>query len=518
MRVLISIGVDFVTGFTRLHSAASGAYEVSKWASACGFTAFTFTDPDRLEMSGLKREVTEIVKQDGIEHLCVYFAGHGLVPSPNSELWLLRNALEDSGDAIDYVQTVFNARTLGIPHVSLISDTCRSTARNQGEQAIRGQSLFPNLKRSDRVEIDTLMSTKRGTEAFETQDYGVYTQTVLEAVKNPSKFSIPLERRDHLDLLTANHLGKFLEKEVGQRIAELDARAVQVPDHIAESHLPNHLVSFPAGVSEIPTPEPKARKHFWERIRSFQFKRQIPTFGQENYPELLYFYDSIVLSGSREFEFLGLTEGANMVVEDATIYRPKGLNHAVRRGTQIAPIPRAPEYSTEVFNQNEQFGFWFISGPRGQFFERELNFDRRVALNALQAGVFRIENHAEIADVASHVKGNPMLGILTAYAYALAGEGRQIRSLKKTMLEDLNGYLPFDIVLLDTMFSDEGPDEVQSIIGNMPILTQGWSYLLNCDSLATEEHRLLSRFLVPSIWTTFNEGCLELDSFKDLRK
>ncbi|MBV7708149.1 hypothetical protein NOVA_35755 [Nocardia nova] len=58
----------------------------------------------------------------------VYFAGHGVLLAPGSEIWFLSDALHDSGDMINVVATAESARLAGIPHVILISDACRSQA------------------------------------------------------------------------------------------------------------------------------------------------------------------------------------------------------------------------------------------------------------------------------------------------------------------------------------------------------------------------------------------------------
>src|SRR5437764_9229156 len=104
LRACVSIGVNQVSNAPTLpvlRAAADGADRFAAWAGQQGFEAFAFTDKSgALDIRTIKRQIAAIVQAGTYSQLVIYFAGHGLLRTWDTEVWLLSDAAQDSNEAV----------------------------------------------------------------------------------------------------------------------------------------------------------------------------------------------------------------------------------------------------------------------------------------------------------------------------------------------------------------------------------------------------------------------------------
>ncbi len=266
-RACIAIGVDEVldaANLPRLSAAASGARTFAKWASSPEqqFESFCFTDETGpLSISVIKEKIRSITKSGSYSQLVVYFAGHGILKSWDTEVWLLSDAATDPNEAVNLTGSVSLARQSGIPHVIFISDACRSLASDVRLAQITGSPVFPiHPVTSQRPEIDTFYATLPGDPSYEVPapqsaaDYrGIFTECLLYGLEGPDQSVCEMvgEQDQQRWVVSSRSLKPWLEREVPQQLQGVSIALNQVPELRVESQHPKYLAMLPA-----PPPRP----------------------------------------------------------------------------------------------------------------------------------------------------------------------------------------------------------------------------------------------------------------------
>ena len=87
----VAIGGNKTGHLTPLGGAASGAERFAHWAEAQGMDVTTVTDTDGpVRLNDILDVIEPIVRAQTYDKLVVFFAGHGFLLGPLTELWLLQ--------------------------------------------------------------------------------------------------------------------------------------------------------------------------------------------------------------------------------------------------------------------------------------------------------------------------------------------------------------------------------------------------------------------------------------------
>ncbi|MEB2777461.1 caspase family protein [Algoriphagus sp. D3-2-R+10] len=219
MKFVISIGVNNVKGLPTLGAAASGAIEFDTWAKSQGYKTKIFTDLEDTQVSqnDIFNEINRIVEEKTCEMLIIFFSGHGILRSPNQEVWLLSNAKNNPNESINLTGSIDYARTTGIPYIVFISDACRILPAEL-QFTGNGSVIFPIYDDNNHeCAIDVLYATRPGSPANEynslvnSEKFGLFTQSILEILngKYPETIWPKLEGESNLlNFYDANSLIK----------------------------------------------------------------------------------------------------------------------------------------------------------------------------------------------------------------------------------------------------------------------------------------------------------------------
>ncbi|KGD88116.1 hypothetical protein JL37_26435 [Achromobacter sp. RTa] len=172
-RAIVLVGVSRTQGdLGRLEAVESAVDRMESWAREQGIPEdriVRLTDgADRpVTVRRIYRVIDRLIGLDTLEQLIVYFSGHGCMLG-RSEFWLLSEAPADPNAAVNLEVCFDLARYGRIPHVVLISDACRTVAKDVLQSRIYGASIFPNFNdgRSGRG-VDIFYATSPGAPALE---------------------------------------------------------------------------------------------------------------------------------------------------------------------------------------------------------------------------------------------------------------------------------------------------------------------------------------------------------------
>ena len=195
-RAGVFVGVDRTGQLQTLNDAAAGAERMHQWALGQGMSdgsqAILLTDRGGKKVTPdmIFDAIKSVIDGPGVDHLLVYFAGHG-VNINRSEHWLLSDAPVRTSAAVNVAGSVDLARYCGIPYVVFVSDACRSAPEGIQAQNVRGVDVFPNDGASDRAQpVDQFFACRLGKTAAEIRDpaeaangfSALYTGAFLDAV------------------------------------------------------------------------------------------------------------------------------------------------------------------------------------------------------------------------------------------------------------------------------------------------------------------------------------------------
>ena len=263
----VVIGVNKTGGLPPLAGAVTGAKEFADWAKTQGMAVQLLTDETGdLPLSTIAKAVKEVIEARTYEKLVVYFAGHGFLLSPQTELWLLSGAPDYSYEAVNLQLSRDYARYSGIPHVIFVSDACRSGGPTHRHRSVTGAAMFSTPAAYDQDgEVDTFYATRPGDTALEygneqeaVDNYkGLFTECLLGALEGgePSVVQETSEGNLKRWLVLSRPLKEYLLEAVPQRAAAISIKLSQSPEVRVETQLPKffgELAFAPtrAGLSE----------------------------------------------------------------------------------------------------------------------------------------------------------------------------------------------------------------------------------------------------------------------------
>jgi hypothetical protein len=132
---------------------------------------------------------------------------------------------------------------------------------------------------------------------------------------------------------------------------------------------------------------------------------------------------------------------------------------------------------------------------------------RSLAASSMAQGVFRLEGEdaLEVARRMQIAKGiDPTLAVYAAYAYNDLQRRDLIRQMSGTMRGDIGAPL-FDVALLAGELNRATITPETAVYSQIPLLAQGWALLSAFGVSLPPSLSELSRTLVPSVWTMFDE-------------
>ena len=261
----VIIGVDNTGNLPRLH-ASHDASRFNNWAINDGYDTTLLTDEsDPVTAGAIFNAINAFVRKQIYDQLIVYFAGHGFLHGPQTEVWLLTDALSNPNEAVNVSLSIRNARNIPVPHVILISDACRSTSPVHRNSGITGSSMFALYPPDSQTNVDRFFATLPGDPAKEiptadaVNNYkGLFTMSLLEGLSgNVSELVEDYgDSSTSFRVIPSYRLKDYLFETVPVQAAMQDPPFKQVPNAIVESHRPKFFtaVSLPVVRPSISIP------------------------------------------------------------------------------------------------------------------------------------------------------------------------------------------------------------------------------------------------------------------------
>lgn len=561
-RVLIAIGVDRVDGLMPLNAAASGAGKLAEWAKKRGVEVKLITDEDKnrsVTLAQISDVIQELVDSQTVEHLCIYFAGHGFVHSVTNEVWCLSHSGKKHGEVVDINSSVGYARMSGIPHVVFISDACRTPTRSI-KFFSTGTPIFPATDDSAEVEVDEFYATKFGDAALEESPNiaidcnGVFTKELIKAISDPVGSGLLISEVDGNQVITSRDLKNYLDTAVPVAAESIDIRYKQKPDLRVNTVLPKYLGqvsespplpdSDPSPDHPLPTAESEntdnddlvvteiPEEGAVEEQTPLE-KRVEPRLTRKDIPQALVRrlingrltknYSAPSESLPTDFQFtLRNVKLANLDLESQTI-----LSKSTRRGVNVGlpeynptfptlvetdaglvPLIKIPNYNAVISTyMGEVSGYWYE--PEHAYLKEAMGESairiRKEVYSGLQQGTLTYNFLEEkLADEIRQFKAfDPMLGVVASYIYAERGLRKKVASVRRYMRRDVPNFEIQDIWMLSKLFPDGVSNHADwPTLSPFPLLTRGWSYLKQLPQY--DDVSWMEAALNPGIWTSFS--------------
>ena len=245
---LVAVGVDH-TGdlLVDLKGAGAGAKRLAGWLEKQREFGVVPEIKVLTDEAGVVRArdvqvaAKQLVDAGGLNLLILYFSGHGIVKSGSDEQVLLSEVKTFADEAISVASTALNARYLGIPHVVIISDACRSAVdpyswlgQVSGKPAVfRGAVIGVKPGK-----VDVFYATEPSQTAKEHKGDGFFTKVFLDALDNSADKVSEEWAGSELPVITTWGLEDYLYKEVPLRAQKETPRFEQTPDIIVTAREP----------------------------------------------------------------------------------------------------------------------------------------------------------------------------------------------------------------------------------------------------------------------------------------
>jgi hypothetical protein len=566
-KMCIAIGVNKVVDSTLPPlNAAEDAKEFHAWAQSHSFQSTLLTDQGKDVTLQMIKDGVNAAIEAGAAQLVVYFGGHGILKAPETEVWLLSGAMNDSQQAVNLAGSVAQARNGKIPNVIFISDACRSVTTNQTLFRISGGEIFPpSFIPRPSTELDRLYATLPGSAAADFADtdsagkyHGVYTKCLMRALEGeePSAIEMITDNGAAFSAVSSRSLKPYLLRSVPDAAAEISITLNQCPDSIVESQVPKYIVKIvtPTGTSSQPLipsgpipPVGGPALIFKTTMGNLDVAPELAAHANFDDPQLKTDVNQILATRARvSFE---THTGFTVVGEPIANVRTNGISFdlfsessadgkmnqirvdpggesrtvlvqfAGGTGTCLAVLPGfigavtvekgvvvnvsyTPSHNTNRYREIYRYE------------ETEVEKRRAYAAAAAQRGQFRV-NPRQARAFGNYVRGmkslDPTLGLYAIYSYFQANMREQMQSVLRYMEEDAretfgdNEVRPvlFDAKLLADRIA---PEELRAhpplVAPFCPLLTQGWSYLFENVPIHPMVRRA-GEYLLPGLWTTF---------------
>lgn len=577
-RCAVVIGVNKTGDLPVLHAAASGARQFAAWAAAQGIDVTLLTDDNgNVSLGSVKTAIRNYVQQRTFSQLIVFFSGHGVLRAPDYELWLLSGAPDDPDDAVNVPGSIWLARNVGIQHVVVISDACRSRPNTSRLSQVQGGVIFPNESpRAPRPAVDVFYAALPGDPALEVSandakdNYrGIFTDCLLKGLNGSVPDLIVNIGHSHLNeekwVVPSWELKPYLEREVPDAAASVHIKLQQEPDIRVESHPPNYLAEFarPSStpISRTVLPSGPEQVTFRHVLRSLKDDRYFQGYIQDGSlpPNTKEIAERSKMAGAinrlmeakgREsfetrtgFSVIGTTvERAVVTASGCDVFEENGA-YQVRvhnegddrrsrtalvqiKGGSAIPLAVLSGYIGTVVVENGRVVTvtYLPSRHTPKYFDYQYASDeieKRRAFVAVAArhGSFRLEAGMEAIVGARYLRRlkaiDPTLGLYSAYAYAQAGDFEGIESVFKYMSYE-PGPVLFDVAMLASKLGVQARNRrrLSAVTPFCPMLTQGWAFVDVNEVWLPAAVRRARENLRPGLWTTFGKrGVAKLWSY-----
>jgi len=608
MKNVISIGINNANGLTPLGAAVSGAIEFDKWAKSQGYRTTLFTDLENKPVlqNDIFTEINQIINEKTCEQLIIFFSGHGILRSPNQEVWLLSNAKTNPNESINLTGSIDYARTTGIPYIVFISDACRILP-TELQFTGNGSVIFPICDDGNEdCAIDVLYATRPGSPANEynsksnSKKFGLFTQSVVEILKGQypeliwSKIASGGYLPNYYDAnnlkLDANYKqlsnGEWtidtinieypLKSIVSKKARDISVTLNQSPDIRIQHQNPKpYLSKFDDNTAKNllldANKEVKSGKKFDSDIpnkiqHNLEFGLKSINIENQSFKSILddlgpfpktfdaYNINSSLINnaekifdskGRKSFETqTGFTivgnEIADVIVannireiffennrEQIRIYQDEFASSAliVLRNGQSIPVAILKGYiGTLVFDKNRLLTIDYTPSRNSYKYqdfkenEKEIKFVRAFIASAANEGFdyqktfeneFNKDGQMRYDNPGSFLRRekslDPSLGLYAVYAYMQAGKISDVKSVYRYMRDESDNML-FDIAMLAGKLKAEN----SRLAPFCPMLSLGWAYRKRFEDYLHPQLLEASNFLVPNLWTTFDQYGTEL--------
>jgi hypothetical protein len=564
----IIIGVNNVAGMIPLRAAVTGAKDIDAWAREQNYETKLLTDDnnEKVTKSKIKAAVKEFLDEDCYELMVIFFAGHGIGLSPNHEYWLLNDAAVDSDEVVNVQLNSNYAESCPIPHVVFISDCCRNPPQDPAIMQVSGGIIFPSNMSGDDNFVDKFFATRFGKTALEAstkdgavESFGVYTRCLLEGLSGleESILTTISEGQTKINVILASQLGDYLGAAVPKKLESIDRRYWQKPFASVTSKPPKYLAKISRGTRGASDYTYPLIDKGWmpdyiegeddleyKSIRALTPPSVIYTGDAVRYMDRrllntkdVYFWDifdeynkiqSLISEARAYFIIDGLSDPMllNMDSQDDVMIIKKDHYNLIavmpghRRNFILLQLPNGDGVPLSLISGFVGIAL-FIEGrmvnikyepalkhPRF-FYSEHAMMQRALIATAAEYGMLYLSGSVEqvLKDAGNHDNNDPNLLLYMLYAYTSQNQSQNVRALYN--FYHLSEKAPmYDTNLFKYISSKQkSPGEFREMLGYGPLLTQGWAYLPAVNDMLSERTRLLSRHLVPGLWTRFtSEG------------
>lgn len=546
----IIIGVNKTGGLPVLAAAVQGAKDFADWATSQNFDVSLLTDETApVLVEDIKKATKEYVDKRIYQQMLIYFAGHGILKSPTEECWLLSNAPDDPDEAISSFTTGVFAKIVGIPHVVIISDACRTGAPDPFISMVSGKSILPN-RNIGNSDVDRFWASRPGNPALEirnpgTEQFnGIFTSCLLKGLNGeiPRIISEHNEKGKKISVVYPYELKQYLEDAVPTLAEGASIKFTQEPfvevvsrppkylslietNYLSDSkvelydrsieqtyHISQQLDKMLSSVKEtdsvhIEDEEKIKRSQFYqsEFFHSFpDINTGFSIIGSSNLHFVIDFGDYHIKKGLDTLGYL---------VEVIPTHLTKTILCIHENGT-ATPLAILPGFIGTVLVENNQvIDLNYMPSIQNKKYNgyllRNNHVTERRAEAAIKAlnGTFKLEgNIREMIETASYLRYektlDPILGVYASYAYLQAGNFDGIKSILDYMKKEPEPVL-YDVKLLANVLSNYDTEFIKHS-SFCPLLTQGWSFLSDKNPFG-KEIKQFDKYLIPGLWTTFNK-------------
>jgi hypothetical protein len=241
-KAMIIIAVSkYADPYPDLPGTITSARRLREWAEQpdedCNYKVLYLADDvfEKIDVQLVREKVREFVKNNFIDRLVVYFAGHGIVRSAGDQFWLLTDAADDEQEGIDVEGfrrgllkcNISNADFAG--QLCIIGDACRNTARDG--ITFKGHSILTSTANMNKlIQLDKFLSTGLGDYSFQINQIGsqsaycLFSEVMLTALRGEVMEAIDTENHEFKPVVTNHKLADYLEKEVRIRAAAINKK------------------------------------------------------------------------------------------------------------------------------------------------------------------------------------------------------------------------------------------------------------------------------------------------------
>jgi hypothetical protein len=549
----ILIGINKTYELPPLSSPQENAKKMNDWAVKQGFeTTLFIDDKGPINHSEILNAVDSYVKAFDYEQMIIYFSGHGYLAGPGQEVWTLSDAMANRSQTIGLLESMIFSRFTTLKNVVFISDACRTPPNTISFAGNGGQSIFKtNSAPASVMKVDVFYASLPASPSYEILSSSgtyesLYTECLLEGLNGavPNIITTLPVGTKATNVVFSYELNEYLQVAVPKRLIDLGSFKEQQPSGDITSRDPIFL-------SEIKGYEPDRSSHARPPEkpdedgsdlglpRSFVKKPAVRKEIDRNIADIMdSLSDSNILPGMDANTGLKITGvipekiwtdgGEQEIAKDrlssgiffeSTMERSSTVLIQLSDGTGIPFTLIKGYHANAVFRNERLININYIPSPfnykRFDYvrLEQEIKKQKAEIIAAAQFGVFA-PSEQKLSLFANYIRRykamDPTLGLFAAYAYALSGDFKQVKSVYSHMAREEEQIL-FDVTLLNE-FTRLGGRDIGIIPQKndkafLPLLTQGWSYM----NLSSDDNLFeLSTTLIPGLWTSFNKKGVEI--------